>query len=73
MKKHLLARNVVCEDCSRLVKPNIVFFGESLPREFHVGLRMVKEADKVIVMGYSLSIYPFAALPGRKEMGLSCF
>ncbi|KAG0639566.1 hypothetical protein HOY80DRAFT_1136654 [Tuber brumale] len=30
---------------------------------------MVEEADLVIVMGSSLSIYPFAALPGRAREG----
>ncbi|PWW78707.1 DHS-like NAD/FAD-binding domain-containing protein, partial [Tuber magnatum] len=58
-----------CETCTGLVKPNIVFFGESLPSEFHMGLRMVEEADLVIIMGSSLSVYPFAALPGRAREG----
>ncbi|KAG0633540.1 DHS-like NAD/FAD-binding domain-containing protein [Tuber brumale] len=71
--KDLLARSVLCETCAGLVKPNIVFFGESLPREFHMGLRMVKKADLVIVMGSSPSIHPFAALPGWQERGLSGF
>ncbi|CUS06758.1 unnamed protein product, partial [Tuber aestivum] len=70
MKKHLLAGSVPqCETCTGLVKPNIVFFGESLPREFHIGLRMVEEADLVIMMGSSLSGYPFAVLPERAREG----
>ncbi|KAG0644889.1 DHS-like NAD/FAD-binding domain-containing protein [Tuber brumale] len=70
MKEHLLAGSVPkCGACTGLVKPDIVFFGESLPREFHMGLRMVEEADLVIVMGSSLSVYPFAALPGRARQG----
>ncbi|KAG0634873.1 SIR2 family histone deacetylase [Tuber brumale] len=70
MKKHPLTGSVPqCKTCAGLVKPNIVFFGESLPREFHMGLRMVEEADLEIIMGSSLSVYPFAALPGRAREG----
>ncbi|CUS11426.1 unnamed protein product, partial [Tuber aestivum] len=70
MKKHLLAGSVPqCETCTGLVKPNIVFFGEGLPREFRIGLSMVEEADLVIMMGSSLSGYPFAVLPGRAREG----
>ncbi|KAG0640714.1 DHS-like NAD/FAD-binding domain-containing protein [Tuber brumale] len=62
-KKHLLAGSVP------QLKPNIVFFGESLPREFHMGLRIVEEAGSVVIMGSSLSAYPFAALPGQAREG----
>jgi len=70
MKEYLLAGSVpYCEACAGLVKPDIVFFGESLPMAFHVGLGSVEEADLVIVMGSSLKVYPFAALPGRARQG----
>jgi len=70
MKEYLLAGSVPhCEACAGLVKPDIVFFGESLPREFHMGLSSVEEADLVVVMGSSLKVYPFAALPGRARAG----
>ncbi|RPB00658.1 NAD-dependent deacetylase sirtuin-2 [Choiromyces venosus 120613-1] len=70
MKENLLAGSVSkCEVCTGLVKPDIVFFGESLPREFHAGIGVVGEADLVIIMGSSLSVYPFAALPGRAREG----
>ncbi|CUS06762.1 unnamed protein product, partial [Tuber aestivum] len=70
MRKHLLAGSMPqWETCTRLVKPNIVFFGESLPREFHIGLRMVEEADLVIMMGSSLSGDPFVEFPGQAREG----
>jgi hypothetical protein len=39
------------------MKPDIVFFGESLPREFHSRLQLdIFRADLVIVMGSSLRV-----------------
>ncbi|KAG0137540.1 DHS-like NAD/FAD-binding domain-containing protein [Tuber indicum] len=70
IEKHPLARSDPrCETCTGLVKPNIVFLGESLSRESHMRLRMVEEADLVIIMGSSLSVYPFAALPAQAREG----
>ncbi|KAI5791985.1 putative SIR2 family histone deacetylase [Geopyxis carbonaria] len=58
------ARVVYCPaPCGGLVKPDITFFGEALPAEFHDSLSIVGEADVAVVMGSSLSVYPFAALP----------
>ncbi|KAF4122855.1 NAD+-dependent protein deacetylase SIR2 [Geosmithia morbida] len=56
------------DDCNGLVKPDIVFFGESLPREFdrQAHVRM-ENADLVLVVGTSLSVYPFAALPDMAD------
>eukprot|EP01039_Chlorochromonas_danica_P010916 gene10915-12132_t len=51
-----------CSSCHGLVKPDIVFFGESLPEIFHEKFDEIQEADLVIVMGTSLKVYPFAFL-----------
>lgn len=52
-----------CESCGGIVKPDVVFFGESLPSSFINFLRMeAQEADLLIVIGTSLKVYPFAAL-----------
>lgn len=50
--------------CSGVIKPGITFFGEALPAEA-IGLaeRLCSEADLVIVLGSSLSVYPAADLP----------
>ncbi|ROT41008.1 SIR2-domain-containing protein [Sodiomyces alkalinus F11] len=54
-----------CKDrsCGGLVKPDIVFFGEALPSAFRDASHLPAMADLVIVMGTSLSVYPFAGLP----------
>ncbi|KAL1891728.1 Sir2 histone deacetylase Hst2 [Sporothrix stenoceras] len=50
--------------CGALVKPDIVFFGESLPSRFHeLGKLPATDADLVLVLGTSLTVYPFAGLP----------
>jgi NAD-dependent protein deacetylase SIR2 len=54
-----------CSTCNGLVKPDIVFFGESLPKRFFDNLMAPAEADLVIVMGTSLTVMPFASLPSR--------
>jgi NAD-dependent histone deacetylase SIR2 len=54
-----------CEICETkgLVKPDIVFFGEALPAKFFAARGEVAEADLVMILGTSLTVYPFAALP----------
>ncbi|MCJ1263222.1 Sir2 histone deacetylase Hst2 [Lobaria immixta] len=50
-------------ECNGLVKPDIVFFGEQLPEEFHRNKFLPSDADLCIVMGTSLTVQPFASLP----------
>ncbi|KAL8721773.1 MAG: hypothetical protein Q9225_001622 [Loekoesia sp. 1 TL-2023] len=50
--------------CGGLVKPDIVFFGEALPEDFHRNRTLPSSADLAIVMGTSLTVQPFASLPG---------
>ena len=52
-----------CPKCKGLVKPEIVFFGEQLPRKFHVNHELPASADLCIVLGTSLTVHPFASLP----------
>jgi NAD-dependent histone deacetylase SIR2 len=49
--------------CSGLVKPDIVFFGEELPKKFHQTKMLPADADLCIIMGTSLTVQPFASLP----------
>ena len=52
-----------CNKCNSLVKPDIVFFGESLPERFHTSVMVdFKVCDLLIVMGTSLAVQPFASL-----------
>ncbi|XP_069580679.1 NAD-dependent protein deacetylase sirtuin-3, mitochondrial [Brachyistius frenatus] len=53
-----------CPTCRGVVKPDIVFFGEELPRNFFKYLRDFPLADLLIVMGTSLEVEPFASLAG---------
>lgn len=50
--------------CRGLVKPDIVFFGEKLPDTFHQNMALPGAADLCFIMGTSLSVQPFASLPG---------
>ncbi|KAK7048674.1 NAD-dependent protein deacetylase [Favolaschia claudopus] len=54
-----------CESCRGLVKPDIVFFGESLPDQFINAMPNVWKADILIIMGTSLTVHPFAGLAER--------
>ncbi|KAI0712068.1 DHS-like NAD/FAD-binding domain-containing protein [Earliella scabrosa] len=53
---------VRCAACDGLVKPDIVFFGESLPPLFQQKVPRLREADLLFVIGTSLKVHPFASL-----------
>lgn len=65
----MLQRVPMCQSCGAengIVKPDIVFFGESLPRRFHELIKADEnEADLVLVMGSSLKVNPVRSLVGR--------
>eukprot|EP00744_Colponema_vietnamica_P011863 GILI01016668.1.p1 GENE.GILI01016668.1~~GILI01016668.1.p1 ORF type:complete len:333 (+),score=57.17 GILI01016668.1:54-1001(+) len=56
---------VKCPLCKEgLVKPNVIFFGEALPPRFSELLKLdAPECDFLLIIGTSLSVYPFAAIP----------
>lgn len=51
-----------CKKCNGVIKPDIVFFGENLPKEFFENLDLFPKCDCLIVLGTSLTVYPFADL-----------
>ncbi|KAJ6601303.1 NAD-dependent deacetylase sirtuin-2 [Mycena vulgaris] len=53
--------------CHGLIKPDIVFFGQPLPKAFFDGFQHTLDADLFLVMGTSLKVHPFASLA---EMGV---
>ena len=56
----------LCMDCQSIVKPDITFFGENLPRRFYDSFEEdFEKCDALIVMGTSLSVFPFAGLIDR--------
>jgi NAD-dependent SIR2 family protein deacetylase len=47
-----------CPHCQGILKPDVVFFGENVPRErVDAGMRAVQEADALLVVGSSLMVY----------------
>ena len=52
-----------CPKCKGPCKPKIVFYGENLPKRFYDCLNDIKDIDLIIIMGTSLKVYPFAAIP----------
>ena len=61
-----------CHSCAKEgikgpIKPNVVFFNESLPEEFH--LKATKKAlepvDLLLIMGTTLKVKPFSLIPNR--------
>lgn len=45
-----------------IIKPDIVFFGEDLPKKFFEYPKHFTKCDLLIVLGTSLEVYPFAGL-----------
>ncbi|XP_078517305.1 NAD-dependent protein deacetylase sirtuin-2 isoform X2 [Lissotriton helveticus] len=55
-----------CDKCNSLVKPDIVFFGESLPSRFFSAVKSdFPKVDLLIIMGTSLQVQPFASLVSK--------
>lgn len=53
-----------CEECGGVLKPNAVFFGESLPRiPWERSVELVDNADLFISIGSSLQVSPANTLP----------
>jgi NAD-dependent deacetylase sirtuin 4 len=47
-----------CEACGGIVKPDVVFFGENVPRErVDEAWRLFEEGDVLLVVGSSLTVY----------------
>jgi len=53
-----------CSSCGGVLKPQITFFGEALPMDaLSQALKEAKNADAIMVLGSSLTVYPAASLP----------
>lgn len=62
--KHIKKEEVLyCKVCGTgIVKPDIVFFGEKLPKQFNQKFNSINKADLVFIMGTSLKVQPFSTL-----------
>ncbi|KAI0032568.1 DHS-like NAD/FAD-binding domain-containing protein, partial [Vararia minispora EC-137] len=70
MKKAVESSSIPhCHGCNGLVKPEIVFFGESLPDSFWQAMPVLRHADLLIVIGTSLVVHPFASLIDKVPPG----
>jgi NAD-dependent deacetylase len=55
-----------CQDCGKVLKPDLVLFGEQLPaRTWSRAQEACKNCDVMIVAGSSLEVLPAAGLPMR--------
>jgi len=64
----------ICPRCppgegAGILKPDIVFFGESLPEHFHRQMTVDKEeADLLVVIGSALKVRPVALIPSEPHL-----
>ncbi|MFH0942466.1 MAG: NAD-dependent deacylase [Chloroflexota bacterium] len=66
VKARLLAGEEIpdCKSCGGILKPEVVFFGESLPEDaLEQAAAHARSADLFIVIGSSLVVYPAACMP----------
>ena len=53
-----------CSDCNRIIKPDVVLFGESLPQDiWNEAFQECQVADLILVVGSSLEVSPANSLP----------
>ncbi len=53
-----------CERCGALMRPGVVWFGESLPEDaLNLSMDLSRSADIFVVVGTSATVYPAAQLP----------
>jgi NAD-dependent deacetylase len=53
-----------CERCGGVLKPDVILFGEQLPRApLEAAIREFRRAELILVAGSSLEVVPAAALP----------
>src|SRR5262249_5053792 len=53
-----------CSDCGAVLKPDVVFFGELLPRAaIDRAYELARGTQLLLVVGSALEVYPVAELP----------
>ena len=67
-KDYLKCENEGClqsdeDDKLKIIRPNVVLFGEDMPEEFYKCEEDFDECDCLIVSGSSLQVAPFSLLP----------
>jgi len=55
---------VSCPECNELMRPDVVWFGEPLPRDaIALMFELARKADLILVIGTSLLVEPAASIP----------
>lgn len=54
----------LCPSCGKLVRPDVVLFGDDMPFDFAVAVEECRRAEFMLVVGSSLQVAPAAYLPG---------
>jgi len=53
-----------CEECNKILKPTVVFFGEMIPfQALKQSQSIVKKSDLLLVIGTSAEVFPAAGVP----------
>lgn len=65
IEQPILAGEIPHCKCGGIIKPDIVFFGESLPPDFYTYLERPPKADMILVLGTSLNVQPAATFALR--------
>ena len=53
-----------CQNCEKILKPSVVFFGENIPMNALIeSQKFAEAADVVLVVGTSAVVYPAASIP----------
>lgn len=52
-----------CERCRRILRPDVVLFGDQLPEDFDKAWELVNDCELLIVIGSSLTVSPVNYLP----------
>lgn len=58
----------LCDECSNLLKPDVVLFGELLTPDFDQALDEADRCDCMVVLGTSLEVYPIAGLVPQAKL-----
>ncbi|MBC7081411.1 MAG: NAD-dependent deacylase [Thermoplasmatales archaeon] len=63
-KKYELEKMVRICECGGLVKPNIIMFGEEIPKDaIEKSFELAEKCDLILVVGTSCSVYPAGYIP----------
>ena len=69
LKEKVIAHEVPkCTECAGVIKPDVVLFGEGLPRGFWNHVVDFPKCDLLIIMGTSLVVQPFAGLANKVDV-----